>query len=627
MACVKKIALIINASNFERQKNIIKSIHRTFQELGGYALYVFTSYGIYTKMAPYDYGEAAIYSLLDETDFDGCILEGNLFGNRQMLCHFAESLKRRGIPFVTLNFKMEGIPSLSMDCYEAGCQLMEHLIQVHYCSKINLVVDHEDDVISIQTMKAYKDTLAAHGILYEDKRRVNQPVSIQEGRNLYQVFKEKGILDADAVICVHDICALGLCMELEAHGYRVPGDMLLCSLNRSTNSMVFRPDITGADRRDVQMSKTACLLLHDMLCGREVPLENYISGSIHLGQSCGCENVQVHEGVESYREVILAKVEAGNQIRQMMNYNDALEEVVSIDELGENIKSLLCGINCAEFVCCLNQRDLEYIVNEAENAGEDEKAFDRTMVALTGMTERTGELHDYVFPIQKLIPLEEKEGDIFLFYPIHHRERVYGYTVFVNEYLPIELYNYRICHESIGSSIENLHRQMILKSTITQLDELHMRDALTGLYNRFAIDRFGKEFVSRGAYSVAMIDMDSLKMVNDRFGHLAGNHAICIIANVIRDTVEENDIAVRYGGDEFLIMSRITEPQYWEVQKEQMNQKLAAYVEQETLPYELGVSLGYAVCGEDSKMTLEECCALADEAMYETKKKRKTELL
>ena len=49
---------------------------------------------------------------------------------------------------------------------------------------------------------------------------------------------------------------------------------------------------------------------------------------------------------------------------------------------------------------------------------------------------------------------------------------------------------YRICQDSIGSSIENLHRQMILKSNIAELDRLHMMDQLTGLQNRFAFKRY-----------------------------------------------------------------------------------------------------------------------------------------
>lgn len=627
MGDVKRIALITNASNFERQKNIIKSIHQTLRKMGGFTLYVISNYGIFVDDMPYSHGEASIYSLLKYMKFDGCILEGNI-GSHHLLNIIADKLRQKNIPFVTINIKMEGAPFLSLDSYEAGCELLIHLIEKHNCSRINIVLNKDREVISMQALQAYKDVLVRKGIPLEEKRIIYQTVSIQNGRNLYQIFEEQGIGDAQAVLCVHDVSAIGLCMELESRGFKVPDDMLLCSLNRSTNSIVFRPDITGADRMDAELSAKACYLLTDMINGKEVSMENYNKGNIYYGQSCGCRNHQVEESALQHQQLILAKVEAGNQISRMMQFNDALEEVNSLDELGHNINSMLQGINCKEYFCCLNQRDLKYIVNEEEQVSQEiESPFDDTMVAISGMTQRSGEIRDFSFPIKNLVPVKAMDGDIFIFYPIHHRDRVYGYMVFLNEYFPIDLYNYRICHESIGSSIENLHRQMILKSSIKELDRLHMRDQLTGLYNRFAINRFQANYVEKGSYSVAILDMDGLKTINDSFGHLTGNHAICITADVIRDSVQKGDMVIRYGGDEFQILSHNTEYEYWENLRIKINKILADQVEQQKLPYELGVSLGYAISKKECPFTLVECCELADKAMYKNKKMRKVSRL
>ena len=83
--------------------------------------------------------------------------------------------------------------------------------------------------------------------------------------------------------------------------------------------------------------------------------------------------------------------------------------------------------------------------------------------------------------------------------------------VFLNEMLPVDNYHYRICQDSIGSSIENLHRHMILKSNIAELDRLHMQDQLTGLQNRFALKRRRGEYVSSAeGYSTAPDNIRSL---------------------------------------------------------------------------------------------------------------------
>lgn len=623
MADVKKILLLISASNFETQKQVIRSVDKKLKEIGGYALYVFSSYGLYREENSYDDGEKSIYSLLEEGSFDGCILSGNI-ANRAMYRQFIEILRQKKIPFITTNFGLEDSPFLLLDSYDMGCQLMEHLIMVHHCTKINLVALDDKDVITNQLVKAYRDTLAKYSIPADPKRMISMTVSIQHGRDAFHIFRERGIEDAEAVICMHDVYAIGLCLEMEAQGYHVPEDLIICSLNRSTNSVVFRPDITGADRMEAELAEKATEMLIEMVNGKELPQENYFNGSIYYGQSCGCNNTQEEQFAKRFQDIILAKVESGNQISRMMQYNDSLEEVVSFDEMGQSIRRMLQGINCNEFIFCLNPRTIKYITSETKyTASGDGKPFERNMIAVTGYTERTGEIRDYEFPIEKLLPMEVQEGDLLLFLPVHHKERVHGYMVFVNEYLPIDVYNYRICHESIGISMENLHRQMLLRKSIEELDALHMQDALTGLHNMFGWNRFQQKYIDTQNYCVVVIDMDGLKKINDGFGHLAGNNALCIVANAINKVAGEDDLVARCGGDEFQILSFNTDAGHWEEVRVKLNEKIKEQVMLQKLPYDLGASLGYCICEEANHISYKECCETADRAMYENKKARK----
>ncbi len=623
MGDTKNIALITNASNFERQKVIIKAVHRSLKKRGGYVLYVFSNYGAFYDDTWHEHGEGAIYDLLNYVRFDGCILEGNL-GSGQLANRLAAMLREKETPLVTINIEAEDAPFLTIDAYKAGCELMEHLIDRHGCTRINLIQQDKLDVISMQMKKAYQEVLGKRGIPYEEKRVLEKQVSIQNGRNLYDEFRELGISDAEAVICVHDVMAIGLCLELEERGFKVPEDKLLCTLNYSTNSIVFRPMLTGADRMDEDAAESACGLLEEMMAGKAVRRENYYECRMHYGTSCGCENREEAAYGERYQELILSKVEAATQVSGMMQYNNALEKVDSLDQLGANLREMLEGISCSDFFCCLNQSDLKYIINEeSERITEQGRIYDRTMVAVTGVSKRTGALKNVAFPVEKLFPAQARENDILIFFPIHYKEQDFGYMVFLNEYFPIEIYNYRICHESIGSSIENLRRQMILRSSIQTLDELHMRDQMTGLYNRFGLQRFKEDYTSGEEFTVAIMDMDGLKKVNDEFGHLAGNHALCIIASVLQAVTEEDELLVRYGGDEFLLLSRNVQPEHWQGLRERIDRILADKVSRRQIRYQLGVSIGYAMSTREKPLTVEACCDLADQAMYQDKSSRK----
>jgi diguanylate cyclase (GGDEF)-like protein len=82
-------------------------------------------------------------------------------------------------------------------------------------------------------------------------------------------------------------------------------------------------------------------------------------------------------------------------------------------------------------------------------------------------------------------------------------------------------------------------------------------DALTGLYNRRGfIARLWNllEDRRRGALSVAMIDQDGLKAINDRWGHAAGDAAIVQVASALKATQRTTDVAARFGGDEFALL-------------------------------------------------------------------------
>jgi diguanylate cyclase (GGDEF)-like protein len=141
-------------------------------------------------------------------------------------------------------------------------------------------------------------------------------------------------------------------------------------------------------------------------------------------------------------------------------------------------------------------------------------------------------------------------------------------------------------------------------------------DSLTGLANyRTLIDAIETEMQrserSGKPFAVLLLDLDRLKSVNDRYGHLVGTRAICRLAEVLRLHSRSTDTAARYGGDEFaLVLPEASENAAARV-AERICERLAAETE---LP-QLSVSVGLAVYPADGD-SMEKLLNSADRALY-----------
>ena len=99
----------------------------------------------------------------------------------------------------------------------------------------------------------------------------------------------------------------------------------------------------------------------------------------------------------------------------------------------------------------------------------------------------------------------------------------------------------------------------MLKEKAGEFEQLSVTDALTGLLNRRYIEERLLEEIKRSTrhgfpMSFMMLDVDDFKSYNDRFGHPAGDEALKLVGNVIRDTLRGADVAARFGGEEFSIL-------------------------------------------------------------------------
>ena len=141
------------------------------------------------------------------------------------------------------------------------------------------------------------------------------------------------------------------------------------------------------------------------------------------------------------------------------------------------------------------------------------------------------------------------------------------------------------------------------------------RDALTGAYNRHYYEDVARK--APGPSCVAIMDLDDFKFCNDTYGHHAGDLALEAAANAIRACVRDNDVLIRFGGDEFLLILANMPEKTLKKKLEKIRDQVHAAVIHECPHLRVSVSIGGVTQGEHE--TMDSAVRRADRLLYHAK--------
>lgn len=196
-----------------------------------------------------------------------------------------------------------------------------------------------------------------------------------------------------------------------------------------------------------------------------------------------------------------------------------------------------------------------------------------------------------------------------------------------------------ICHITISQSQHSLdacytlgHALMVLSYVVVlggtlldnanlfdQVSHLAASDSLTGLANHRRMIEVLENEIERSrrtkrSFAVLLFDLDGLKKINDKHGHLVGSRAIQRVGNVLSGTCRAIDTPARYGGDEFALVL----PESGEREAEQAASRICERLQHDGEEPRLTISAGQAVFPMDGT-TIEQLLSAADTALYDMK--------
>lgn len=214
----------------------------------------------------------------------------------------------------------------------------------------------------------------------------------------------------------------------------------------------------------------------------------------------------------------------------------------------------------------------------------------------------------------------------WLFSGTHCREEVQGTFLEKMEIcIDCEVFKKNIDVQNVKETLNLVSRQLkefrqIVNDRDDELKRLATTDKLTGAYNRIKFDDIMAGEIERfrrynAPLSLIMFDIDNFKDVNDLYGHSIGDHVLKKVADITRQTIRKNDFFVRWGGEEFMIISPETNLNKAHALAERLRRTVGSYKFNKVGK----VTMSFGVTEFREEDTEDTFVKRADKVMYEAK--------
>jgi diguanylate cyclase (GGDEF)-like protein len=236
------------------------------------------------------------------------------------------------------------------------------------------------------------------------------------------------------------------------------------------------------------------------------------------------------------------------------------------------------------------------------------------------------------FERKNLIPDLEAaldEHKYLMFTPLHFQDEVMGYAAVAFNSKDFVFSNTHRVINNTNQIFESFKNRQRLQAAYAEMAEMHMRDPMTGIYNRRGFYTNAKTLLKKGSDEnmstiIFSVDLDGLKDINDTYGHDMGDRAIKAVSDILSSFSSENAICSRFGGDEFILLAIDSEAGCCrEKITAQINKAVDVWNDTHDKPFILRISLGCSAAQKCSEDMLEEIIKTADMQMYEQKRRHK----
>lgn len=424
----------------------------------------------------------------------------------------------------------------------------------------------------------------------------------------------------EAILCANDDSAFGVIDVLEEHHLRVPEHVAVTGFDAKHEAVARGLTTIRRPARDAGYASVR--MLADWIEGHK-PEQMEVSMSTRLiyGDSCGCA-VKDDRARRFMRRLCAEHRAMEHSLVQTSDFSSALASVSSNGELGEVFARFARVWRLNEMHVCVDPR------LQSRDDVEPLTSYPDRMTLLASYSQ--GRLMPQCeFETRQLLPLLEedrKEAITLAFCPVYYAEHLFGYAV-VDLDFSTSLALYPLL-TALGNGLMGLRLRSKVTSYARTLERIIVHDPLTGLINRrgFQVEanRLLRKAREEGqAFVLLIADMDGMKEINDRYGHLSGDKAICRMGEAAQMVEAHGFTSIHISGDEFLVMGIMPPDADFSQLTRWLEEALAKVNREEPWVFDVAASMGVFAAVPAQEDTVDTFLSRADRLMYEDKRRRK----
>ncbi|MBO4902006.1 MAG: diguanylate cyclase [Lachnospiraceae bacterium] len=624
-----KIAIFANGWNNEFLRLVLEGVRKRAKR-DKVDIFAYISYIYWSEKGIHKKSQLNIFHLPDPKTYDGAIMLTNTFNTMDERERVCKLFGRARVPVVSSEIRIDGLPYVGTDNYGGMYELAEHLITQHDVKDVVYIAGIEGNEESRIRQMALEDALDAHGLKLSEV--LSAGFEFYQASLIAEGWLEKGKKLPDAFICANDHMALGMISAFHKRGIEAPGDVIITGFDHDYEARTSYPLLSTVSRQWEDLGIHLYDALMDQIRLSDPSFQKIYPSTFVASESCGCPG---------------NKTDAATRVERLRNYYADIMKRDIDDLFYHELRIHMAKVeNRFDFFTCANESwahhdvlgpdfcicaerdffeadDQHYPVRIRGYSSEMDIIFEKK----NGKATQVG-----TFPTKEVYPgyrRIEGNSDIYLMTPLSHMGYVIGYLAVKND--PEIFYDLAVTKSiiNLNALFLAIRHYILSQQNNRKLQQIYMTDALSGMYNRMGCEQKLFPFVDAAheegkTVLLLFVDIDRMKQINDGYGHLSGDLAIRACAKAVCESLPDDWLLGRYGGDEFMAagVSDMDPALY----RDRILTRLHELALELRVPFDLSVSVGCHTIKPEEPGTVSDFVRIADEAMYEQKKRARHEV-